>query len=78
MPALVDFDGGFAGYVLSVEDYGSVGGLVNSGKKIENRGFSGTVGAYKAVKLAFFYLDIKIVHGAKTAEGNAQICCFKN
>ena len=51
---LVDFYGRLAGYVLAVENYCAVGGLINAGEQVENRGFSGAVGSDKAVELRPF------------------------
>lgn len=75
---MVYFGGGLTGYVFAVEDYCAVGGLVNPGEQVENGGFSGAVGADEAVKLALFDFNVKIVHGAKTAERNAQIGYLKH
>ena len=51
---LVDFDGLLTCDVLTVQHDVAVGGLIDAGQQIEDRGFACAVGADEAVQLSLF------------------------
>ena len=70
---LGDLEGAHALGVDSVDQHGTPGGLVNTGKQVENGGFARAVGADQATDLRGAQGNAEAVHGGQTAEINAQV-----
>ena len=75
MPALFFFHlhGVHAMGVLSVQEDGTVGGLVDLGEQVKHGGFSRAVGADEAGDLRAADGEVKVVHGFQATELNARL-----
>ena len=73
---MIDLDGFVSGDVLPVQQDDALVWLVNAGQQVENCRLAGAVGADETVELSLFDREIEIVHGAQTAEGNAEVFNF--
>ena len=70
---LVHLHGVHAMGVLSVQEDGTVGGLVDLGEQVKHGGFSRAVGADEAGDLRAADGEVKVVHGFQATELNAQV-----
>ena len=73
---LIDLDTALPGDVLAVEEDSAALRTVDPGQKVENRGFPRTVRPDQAIELLFLDLEIKIIHGLQSPEGDAESLCL--
>ena len=69
----VDLDGGLARAVHAVDDDRAARGLIDAGQQVEDRGLACTVRADQTCDLRPADGQIKVVHGAQTAEVDAKM-----
>ena len=75
---LVDLLGCQILHLCTIQIEGAGGGLVYAGQQVEDGGFTGTIGADQTVDLILLNADVHILCSLQTAEGDAQIFCFKD
>ena len=70
--------GAHVGGIPAVEQDGALGGLVDLGEKVKDRGLAGAVGADETGNLRAPQREIEVLHGLQAAEGNAEVDALEN